>query len=95
MSLYEMFAADPLHQIEHGVWGRHIWLWYKAHYLSKGELDTLDKRSPFPPDIHIHVTDCWLPVSWPSHGYQSYITSQTESVSSSTSPLGNRVLYYV
>jgi len=44
MSLYKMFCADPLHQIKHGVWGKHIWLWYKAHYLSKSELDTLDKR---------------------------------------------------
>lgn len=48
MSLYKMFCADPLHQIDHGVWGKHIWLWYKAYYLSKSELDTLDKRSPFP-----------------------------------------------
>ena len=42
MSLYEMFCADPLHQIEQGVWGRHFWLWFKANYLSKGELDELD-----------------------------------------------------
>jgi hypothetical protein len=42
MSLYEMFCANPLHQTELGVWGRHFWLWFKANYLLKGELDELD-----------------------------------------------------
>ena len=47
MSLYEMFCADPLHQNEHGVWGKHLWPWFKAHYLSKGEPDELDERSVY------------------------------------------------
>ena len=38
-----MFCADPLHQIEQ-VWGKHFWLWFKTHYLLKGELDELDAR---------------------------------------------------
>ncbi|KAF9789541.1 hypothetical protein BJ322DRAFT_1105394 [Thelephora terrestris] len=45
MPLYEMFCADPLHQIEQGVWGKHFWLWFKTYYLMKGELDELDDRS--------------------------------------------------
>ena len=49
MPLYEMFCADPLHQIEQGVWGKHLWLWVKTHYLLKGELDELDERLVFLP----------------------------------------------
>ena len=45
MSLYEMFSADPMHQIEHGLWGKHIWPWTKTSYLLKDELDELDARS--------------------------------------------------
>ena len=55
MSLYEMFCADPLHQIENGVWGKHLWLWFKAHYLQKGELDELDERSVHFPTRVSHV----------------------------------------
>ena len=44
MSLYDMFCSDPLHQIEHGVWGKHIWVWFKGYYLLRGELDKLDER---------------------------------------------------
>ena len=40
-----MFCADPLHQIEHGVWGKHLWVWFKGYYLLRGELDKLDDRS--------------------------------------------------
>ena len=48
-SIYEAISADPLHQIELGVFGKHIWLWVinksdVAGYLLKGELDILDER---------------------------------------------------
>lgn len=48
-SIYEAISADPLHQIELGVFGKHIWLWViskgdVAGYLLKGELDMLDDR---------------------------------------------------
>lgn len=42
--MYKMFCANPLYQIEQGVWGKHFWLWFKAHYLSRSELDTLNER---------------------------------------------------
>jgi len=65
MSLYEMFCADPLHQIEHGVWGKHLWPWFKAYYLLRGELDKLDQRlARFPPLDHCAYIDNRSPRSF-------------------------------
>jgi hypothetical protein len=46
-SIYEAISADPLHQIELGVFGKHFWLWIISKgdnpgYLSNKELDMLD-----------------------------------------------------
>jgi hypothetical protein len=27
MSIYQAVIADPLHQIELGIWGDHLWKW--------------------------------------------------------------------
>jgi len=48
-SIYEAISADPLHQIELGVFGKHFFLWIISKgdnpgYLSKKELDVLDDK---------------------------------------------------
>ncbi|KAF8603005.1 hypothetical protein BDV93DRAFT_556926 [Ceratobasidium sp. AG-I] len=42
-SIYSAIVADPLHQIEQGVWGKHLWLWIR-NSLSKQQKKTLDAR---------------------------------------------------
>jgi hypothetical protein len=42
MCVYQSFCADPLHQIEQGIWGKHLWCWLKKTYLSASELGKLD-----------------------------------------------------
>jgi hypothetical protein len=48
-SIYEAISADPLHQIELGVFGKHFWLWIISKgdnpgYLDNKELDVLDDK---------------------------------------------------
>lgn len=38
-----MFVIDPLHQIEQGVYGKHIWPWI-AENLGTSQLRLLDDR---------------------------------------------------
>ena len=47
MCVYQSFCADPLHQIEQGIWGKHLWCWIKNTYLSSSELGKLD-------DMYVH-----------------------------------------
>ncbi|KDN40330.1 hypothetical protein RSAG8_08240, partial [Rhizoctonia solani AG-8 WAC10335] len=42
-SVYRAIAADPLHQIEQGVFGKHLWPWIRDQ-LSNEKKATLDKR---------------------------------------------------
>lgn len=44
IELYQMFPAEPLHQIEQGVGGKHIWPWIKTKYLTAHELAVLDQK---------------------------------------------------
>ena len=44
IDIYQMFPAEPLHQIEQGIYGRHIWPWIKANYLTTHELAILDQK---------------------------------------------------
>ena len=39
-----MFPAEPLHQIEQGIHGKHTWVWIKATYLTSNELAVLDQK---------------------------------------------------
>jgi len=59
-SIYEAISADPLHQIELGVFGKHFFLWIISKgdpgYLSKGELDILDDKY----DIFVRSQNCHL-----------------------------------
>jgi len=47
-SIYEAISADPLHQIELGVFGKHFWLWIIGKgdpgYLGNEWLDMLDDK---------------------------------------------------
>jgi len=47
-SIYEAISADPLHQIELGVFGKHFWLWIISKgdpgYLGNEGLDILDDK---------------------------------------------------
>ena len=48
-SIYEAISADPLHQIELGVFGKHFWLWIISKgdnpgYLGNKGLDVLDDK---------------------------------------------------
>ncbi|KAG8693215.1 hypothetical protein FRC08_009259, partial [Ceratobasidium sp. 394] len=43
-SLYRAVAADPLHQIELGVFGHHMWPWILDHQLSDARKADLDER---------------------------------------------------
>ncbi|KEP46313.1 hypothetical protein V565_206070 [Rhizoctonia solani 123E] len=52
-SIYEAFVADPLHQIEQGVWGAHLWPWIRDQ-LDSNKKDVLDERFkaiPIYPDL--------------------------------------------
>ncbi|KAL1725193.1 hypothetical protein EV714DRAFT_256070 [Schizophyllum commune] len=42
ISVFDMFIADPLHQIEQGEWGRHWWPWL-LNVLPDRSLDLLDE----------------------------------------------------
>ena len=42
-SVYLAVGADPLHQIEQGVFGKHIWPWLREE-LSKKQAKVLDTR---------------------------------------------------
>ncbi|KAJ3530334.1 hypothetical protein NM688_g7726 [Phlebia brevispora] len=53
--LYRAFAADPLHEIEQGVYGKHIWPWLLEHILDKDMQDHVDAHFiALPPFPHIH-----------------------------------------
>lgn len=39
-----MFPAEPLHQVEQGVHGKHMWPWIKDNYLTPHELAVLDQK---------------------------------------------------
>lgn len=62
--IYQAISADLLHQIELGVFGKHLWLWIISKgdnpgYLSKEELDMLDdKYDVFIMSHNLHLTDC-------------------------------------
>lgn len=48
-SIYKAISADPLHQIELGVFGKHFWLWIISKgddpgYLGGNQLDALDEK---------------------------------------------------
>jgi len=60
-SIYEAISADPLHQIELGVFSKHFFLWIISKgdnpgYLSKKELDVLDDKY----DRFLRSRDCHL-----------------------------------
>ncbi|QRV96205.1 hypothetical protein RhiJN_24223 [Ceratobasidium sp. AG-Ba] len=42
-SIYDAVVADPLHQIEQGVWGKHLWPWIRDD-LPKASRKILDSR---------------------------------------------------
>ncbi|KAG8734944.1 hypothetical protein FRC10_011167 [Ceratobasidium sp. 414] len=42
-SIYDAIIADPLHQIEQGVWGKHLWMWIRND-LPKASKQILDDR---------------------------------------------------
>ncbi|KAG9125007.1 hypothetical protein FRC07_009351 [Ceratobasidium sp. 392] len=42
-SIYNAMIADPLHQIEQGIWGKHLWVWIKDA-LPKASKQILDDR---------------------------------------------------
>ncbi|KEP45041.1 hypothetical protein V565_326020, partial [Rhizoctonia solani 123E] len=52
-SIYEAIVADPLHQIEQGIWGKHLWPWIREQLpvASKDILDTRMKSIPRYPDL--------------------------------------------
>ncbi|KAG9094666.1 hypothetical protein FS749_012061 [Ceratobasidium sp. UAMH 11750] len=52
-SIYDAIIADPLHQIEQGVWGKHLWPWIKNQLpdSSKQILDDRMKAIPRYPDL--------------------------------------------
>ncbi|KAG9095467.1 hypothetical protein FRC06_009776 [Ceratobasidium sp. 370] len=53
-SIYQAVAADPLHQIELGVFGHHMWPWVLDHQLSnqgRAELDERFMAIPRYPDL--------------------------------------------
>ncbi|KAJ3552152.1 hypothetical protein NM688_g4302 [Phlebia brevispora] len=53
--LYRAFAADPLHEIEQGVYGKHIWPWILEHILDKDMQDHVDAHFiALPPFPRIH-----------------------------------------
>ena len=87
-----MFSADPMHQIEHGVWGKHLWPWAKTSYLLKGELDELDAKYVGPSDQLLradgHLTSRFMaiPVISKLHHFSNgicklkYITAQEQGI---------------
>lgn len=42
-SIYNAVVADPLHQIEQGIWGKHLWPWIRDQ-LSQRQKGVLDER---------------------------------------------------
>ncbi|KAG9119795.1 hypothetical protein FRC07_005011, partial [Ceratobasidium sp. 392] len=53
-SLFQAFVADPLHQIELGVFGKHMWPWILNNVLKdlqQAELDERFKSVPSYPDL--------------------------------------------
>jgi hypothetical protein len=44
IDLYQMFPAEPLHQVEQGIHGKHMWPWIKNNYLTAYELAVLDQK---------------------------------------------------
>ncbi|CAE6460610.1 unnamed protein product, partial [Rhizoctonia solani] len=42
-SIYGAIIADPLHQIEQGIWGKHLWPWIRDQ-LPTSSKETLDAR---------------------------------------------------
>ena len=44
IDVYQTFPAEPLHQIEQGIYGKHMWPWIKASYLTAHELAILDEK---------------------------------------------------
>ncbi|QRV91941.1 hypothetical protein RhiJN_19959 [Ceratobasidium sp. AG-Ba] len=42
-SIYDAVVADPLHQIEQGIWGKHLWPWIRDQ-LPKNSQAILDER---------------------------------------------------
>ncbi|KAG9093136.1 hypothetical protein FS749_015009 [Ceratobasidium sp. UAMH 11750] len=43
-SLFQAFSADPLHQIELGVFGKHLWPWLLKHIMTEDQQAELDER---------------------------------------------------
>ncbi|KAG9074450.1 hypothetical protein FRC06_010682, partial [Ceratobasidium sp. 370] len=52
-SIYNAVIADPLHQIEQGIWGKHLWAWIKKELpdSSKQILDDRMRAIPRYPDL--------------------------------------------
>ncbi|KAG8727553.1 hypothetical protein FRC10_005855, partial [Ceratobasidium sp. 414] len=52
-SIYDAIIADPLHQIEQGIWGKHLWPWIKSQLpdSSKQVLDDRIRAIPRYPDL--------------------------------------------
>ncbi|KAG9098331.1 hypothetical protein FS749_004060 [Ceratobasidium sp. UAMH 11750] len=52
-SIYDAGIADPLHQIEQGIWGKHLWPWIRDSLPteSKQILDHRVKAVPLYPDL--------------------------------------------
>ncbi|KAB5587904.1 hypothetical protein CTheo_8654 [Ceratobasidium theobromae] len=52
-SVYNTIIADPLHQIEQGIWGKHLWPWIRDQLprASKEILDARFKSIPRYPDL--------------------------------------------
>ena len=87
-----MFSADPMHQIEHSLWGKHVWPWAKTSYLLKGELDELDARSVnhsaqlLYTDVHLASRFMAVPTISKLHHFSNrvcklkYITAQEQGV---------------
>lgn len=93
MCIYQSFSADPLHQIEQGIWGRHFWQWLKGVYLSASELRKLDEMYV----VWIIICDITNSSigSNTFHHFQKYTTFQMVCQPSNTLQQMNKVQFFM